>query len=167
MEIVTLGSGAGEKILHNKALPVKDINQEVIEFTQRMVEAMISGRGVGLAAPQVNDPRRIFVIRIEGEEPRVFINPEILETSLEETAYEEGCLSVPGVYDKIMRPAAVKVQAWNEKGKPFTLEAENFLARVIQHEYDHLQGVLFVDHLKDRRRKRVLKAYERLQGHAL
>lgn len=166
MDIVTVGAEA-EPILHKKAHPVADIDGGVSEFTQRMIGTMISGQGIGLAAPQVGDDRRIFVCRLEGEDPRVFINPEILETSLEEAEYEEGCLSVPGIYDKVVRPASVKVQAWNEKGKPFTLEAEGLLATVIQHETDHLNGVLFLDHLGDRRRRKILKAYYKRSGHTL
>ncbi len=90
----------------------------------------------------------------------MFINPDILETSLEEETLEEGCLSVPGVYTEIVRPASVRVQAWNEKGRPFTLSADGMLARVIQHELDHLNGVLFVDRLDAKKRKRLLASYD-------
>ena len=114
-----------------------------------------------LAAPQVGLPHRLFVIQIEGDKPRVFINPEIVETSLELDSFEEGCLSIPGVYADLDRPAAVRVQALNERGRRFTLEAEGFLARVVQHELDHLNGVLFTDRLPERSRDRLLKQYEK------
>ena len=101
---------------------------------------MKQGKGVGLAAPQVGIPRRFFVMQIDGDKQRVFVNPEIVETSMELDSFEEGCLSIPGVYADLDRPAEIRVQAWNERGRRFTLGADGFLARVIQHELDHLNG---------------------------
>jgi peptide deformylase len=121
-----------------------------------MTEALREGRGVGLAGPQVGLSRRIFVVHIEGDEPRAFINPSIIETSQETVKHEEGCLSVPGLWADVIRPRTVKVQAWNEKGRPFTLEADGILARVILHEYDHLEGILFIDRLPEQKRERLL-----------
>ena len=110
-----------------------------------MFEAMIEADGVGLAGPQAGISKRVFVVIADDDVRRVFINPQIISTSAEMCDYEEGCLSVPGVYENIQRPAKVTVQAFNEKGRPFTLEAEGLLARIIQHENDHLDGQLFID----------------------
>ena len=106
---------------------------------------MIAREGVGLAGPQVGKKLRIFIALADDKMRRVFINPQIISTSQELSDYEEGCLSIPGVYETIRRPMRVTVQALNEKGKPFTLEADGLLARIIQHEVDHLDGILFID----------------------
>ena len=157
LDIVTYGS----EILEKKAAPVTDINDEIRILAKAMLETL-AGRGVGLAAPQVGVPLRVFVSLVEGDKPRVFINPEIVLTSQEQIKIEEGCLSLPGLYVDVVRPELVKVQAWNEKGRPFTVERGDFLARVIQHEYDHLEGVLFVDRIKGLKRERALAQYRRL-----
>lgn len=137
----------GEEILRKVAEPVQmeEINDELRAFLDEMFETMIEADGVGLAGPQAGISKRLFVIIADDEVRRVFINPQIISTSSETCGYEEGCLSIPGVYEKIERPAKVTVQAFNEKGKPFTLEADGFLARIIQHEYDHLDGKVFID----------------------
>ncbi len=124
--------------------------------------AAMAGKGIGLAGPQVARSLRIFVTDVEGDKPRVFINPEIVLTSQEQVEYEEGCLSLPRLYLGVIRPRAVRVQAWNERGRPFTVETDGLLARVIQHEYDHLEGVLFIDRLKAAKRDRALAQYRRL-----
>jgi peptide deformylase len=151
----------GDEVLERKAEPVKDIDAAVRKLAEDMLETLV-GKGVGLAAPQVGVPLRIFVTLVDGDKPRVFINPEIVLTSQELATIEEGCLSLPGLYVDVVRPELVKVQAWNEKGRPFTIEDGGFLARVIQHEYDHLDGVLFVDRLKGLKRERALAQYRRL-----
>lgn len=157
MEILILGN----ETLRRKAEPFADIDAEAAKLAQNMLETMRNGRGVGLAGPQVGLLSRIFVIQVDGDIPRVFINPSIISTSGELAKYEEGCLSIPGMYADVVRPAAVTVQAWNERGRPFTLDAEGFLARVIQHEYDHLEGTLFIDHLSELKRKRLLSSFEK------
>jgi peptide deformylase len=156
LEILTIGN----EILTKKASPVMEFTDELASFINDMFEAMRIGRGIGLAAPQVGKSDRFFVTSLEQDKPRVFINPEIILTSPEEATYEEGCLSVPGLYARLKRPASVKIQAFNERGRPFTLDAEGLLARVIQHEFDHLNGVLFVDRLPPQVRERALKRYE-------
>jgi peptide deformylase len=155
LSIITIG----DPLLAKTSALVPDVDADVRRLVEQMFETM-GTRGIGLAAVQVGTPVRLFVTRAPRDGMRVFINPDILETSLEEEALEEGCLSVPGLYTEMVRPASVRVQAWNEKGRPFTLTADGMLARVIQHELDHLNGVLFVDRLDAKRRKRLLAAYD-------
>ena len=145
---------------------VPDFDGELQALVEQMIETMRAGKGIGLAAVQVGRLYRLFVTHVEGDKPRAFINPDILETSLEQVTLEEGCLSIPGVNADVVRPAAVRVQAWNEKGRPFSLDAEDLLARVIQHEMDHLNGVLFLDRIDPKKRERLLKAYERQTAEA-
>lgn len=137
----------GEPILREISEPVKpeEINDEFRAFINEMFEAMIQADGVGLAGPQAGILKRVFVAIADDNIRRVFINPQIIKTSEELCDYEEGCLSIPQVYESIRRPAKVTVQALNEKGKPFTLDADGLLARIIQHENDHLDGKLFID----------------------
>ncbi len=157
MEIVTIGN----QVLAEKAKPVEKIDADVVKLVKEMFEAMVAARGLGLAAPQVGKSIRLFVTAVDDDKPRAFINPEIVATSPEEVSLEEGCLSIPGVYKKVKRPAAVKIQAWNERGRPFTLEADDLLARVILHEFDHLNGVLFVDRLSASGKAKALEEYEK------
>jgi peptide deformylase len=157
LDIYTIGA----EVLREKALPIEHFDEELAMLVETMFETMKQGKGVGLAAPQVGLAKRLFVIKIDNDKPRVFINPEIVQTSVELESFEEGCLSIPGVYADLDRPAAVTVQAMNERGRRFTLGAEGFLARVIQHELDHLNGVLFTDRLPETSRDRLLKQYEK------
>lgn len=151
-----------DELLRAKSEPVEDIDGETKQLALDMIDTMHEGNGIGLAGIQVGVARRLFVVHVAKDTPRVFINPEILETSVEEVEYEEGCLSIPGIYADVRRSAAVKIQAWNERGKPFKLDADGLLARVILHEFDHLNGVLFLDYLSDRKRDKLLKQYDRM-----
>jgi len=157
MQIITLGN----ELLRQKAEKINKVNKEIADTAKQMLEIIKKEKGVGIAGPQIGFMKRIFVIHIEGDDERVFINPSILETSQETVKFEEGCLSVPGVYVDVVRSESVKIQAWNEKGKPFTLEASGLLARVIQHEYDHLEGVLFLDRVSELKRKKLVEKYEK------
>lgn len=134
--------------LREKARPVAQVTPEIVKLTEDMAETMYAAPGVGLAATQIGEPHRIFVIDIAGDdepsELRVFINPEILERS-GEIVWDEGCLSFPTVVEEITRAAKVKVRAIDAKGQTFELEAEGLLAVAIQHETDHLDGVLMID----------------------
>jgi len=141
MNIVTLGND----ILRAKAEPVKNIDGRTAKLAVDMLETLLAAKGLGLAGPQVGLGERIFVVHLGDDIPRIFINPEILEASPDLTKYEEGCLSVPGIWANVTRPGTVKIRAWNEKGKQFTMEADDLLARVIQHEFDHLNGTLIID----------------------
>ena len=157
MQLLTLGND----LLRQKALPIKNIGPEYIKIAEDLINALHAENGIGLAGPQVGLMQRIFAVHIDGDVPRIFINPSILETSQETLKYEEGCLSIPGVYTEVVRPESIKVQAWNEKGRPFTIEANDLLARVILHEYDHLEGVLFIDRIPERKREKILAKYEK------
>jgi len=157
MQIITLGN----ELLRQKAEKINKVNKEIVDTAKQMLEIIKKEKGVGIAGPQIGFMKRIFVIHIEGDDERIFINPSILETSQETVKFEEGCLSVPGVYVDVVRSESVKIQAWNEKGKPFTLEASGLLARVIQHEYDHLEGVLFLDRVSELKRKKLVEKYEK------
>jgi peptide deformylase len=157
MQILTLGN----ECLRRKALPVKEIGAEYIKISEDMIDALHEGKGIGLAGPQIGLNERIFVVHVESDIPRIFINPSIIETSQETVRYEEGCLSIPGIYTDVARPKTVKVQAWNEKGRPFTLEAAGLIARVILYEYDHLDGILFIDRISEEKRNRILAKIEK------
>ncbi len=150
----------GDPMLDRHSVVVPDINGDITSLVSEMFDAMDRGRGVGLAAVQVGKLFRLFVTRVPGDSPRVFINPDILETSIEMEPFEEGCLSIPGLYTDVIRPSPVRVQAWNLKGKPFSLSVDGYLARVIQHEYDHLNGILFIDRIDPKKKQRLLAGYE-------
>lgn len=135
----------GESVLREKAQPVAEVNDEIRQLAEDMFDTMIEADGVGLAAPQIGKSIRMFVLIADDDVRRVFINPQIIKTSEETGPYDEGCLSIPQVYETIERPLRVTVQATNEKGKNFTLEADGLLARIIQHENDHLDGIVFID----------------------
>lgn len=149
----------GNEILSRKSEPVSDFGPDFAAFVEELYTTMKEGRGVGLAAVQVGRLERVFVTGVEDDKLRVFANPELVFTSPDEVEYEEGCLSLPGLYTNVKRPEAVKIQAYNERGRPFTLEASGFLARVILHEYDHLNGILFIDRLPPHRKERALAQY--------
>jgi peptide deformylase len=136
--------------LRRKALPVEHITPEIHQLIDDMAETMYAAPGVGLAAPQIGESHRIFLVDIASEdEPSnllVFINPEIVDCSGEQ-AGQEGCLSFPSVTEEIKRKAKVTVRALDRQGKPFELQAEGLLSVAIQHENDHLDGVLMIDHM--------------------
>lgn len=153
----------GEDVLSQKAEPVKDFSDSLKTLALDMIETMHKADGVGLAAPQVGLSLRMFVTHVPEDDARVFVNPQILFTSQDTDKAEEGCLSLPGVWGEVERSRAVTVQAWNEKGKPFTIEATGYLARCIQHEYDHLDGKLFVDRMSEDKRERMIASYKKKQ----
>lgn len=152
----------GDPVLERKAEPITEFDAALSAVVEEMFEAMRRDRGVGLAAPQIGLSKRIFVTDVDADKKRVFINPEIIMTSQETVEYEEGCLSFPGLYFNVKRPESLKIQAFNEKGKPFTVEADGLLARVILHEYDHLEGTLFIERITPLRKERALLHYRKL-----
>jgi peptide deformylase len=149
----------GDPLLRKHSSVVADINGDIHSLVQEMVDTMSQAKGVGLSAVQVGRLLRLFVVRVPKDQPRAFINPDILETSIEQEPFEEGCLSIPGLYTDVVRSSSIRVQAWNAKGRPFTLTADGYLARVIQHEYDHLEGILFIDRVDTKKRQRLLVEY--------
>ncbi len=134
----------GDDVLAKNCKEVKEITPRIKELVEDMFETMYDANGVGLAAPQVGILKRIFVIDCTGEDPLVFINPEILETSGEQTGYE-GCLSIPGKSGVVTRPNYVKAKAMDLDGNEFVIEGEELLARAILHENDHLNGHMYVE----------------------
>jgi len=142
--------------LRKTAKRVEQVGEGTRKLVSDMAETMYAAPGVGLAATQVDVHEQVIVVDISEErnQMKVFINPEILASSGEEEC-EEGCLSVPGIYDKVRRAEKVTVCALDEKGKPFTLEAEGFLAVCIQHEMDHLRGKVFVEYLSQLKQIRI------------
>ena len=141
LDVVTLPSD----FLRQKSEPIQEVTDEIRTLIENMFETMYATEGVGLAAVQVGKLLRLFVLDDQAGHKMAFINPQIISTSNETCAIDEGCLSIPSVYESIVRPKKVTVQALNEKGKPFTVEADEYFARIIQHEYDHLDGILYID----------------------
>ena len=142
--------------LRKKAAEVKVVDDTIKKLVDDMLETMYEARGIGLAATQVNVHLRVIVIDVSEQKnsPMYFINPEITtKTGIEES--EEGCLSVPGFYEKVKRAEQIKVKALNKDGQPFELNADGILAVCIQHEMDHLEGKLFVDYISSLKRQRI------------
>jgi peptide deformylase len=143
--------------------PVKTVDAEVQKLIDDMFETMYEAPGIGLAAIQLGAPHRVVTMDLakkdEPPEPQVFINPEILSVSHEKATYEEGCLSIPEYYAEVERPAQVTVKYLDIKGKPQQVEATGLLATCLQHEIDHLNGVLFIDHISKLKRDRVVKKF--------
>ena len=138
-----------EKVLHKKLDPVENVTPEIKELVLEMKETMKTNDGVGLAASQVGKDFRIFVIDEElaemNEVSSVYINPEITDRSKDMGYMEEGCLSIPGYFKEVARSKKIRIKALDENGKKFKFKATGFLARVLQHEYDHLNGILIKD----------------------
>jgi peptide deformylase len=149
--------------LRLKSAPVDKIDDEVRRLADDMLETMYDAPGVGLAAIQIGEPRRLVTIdtakKDEERRPVVLVNPEIVWASEETSAYEEGCLSIPEYYEEVERPARVKFRYTDLDGKAVEVEADGLLATVVQHEIDHLDGVLFIDHLSRLKRERVVKKF--------
>ena len=145
----------GSTVLREKSAVVTEFNDELRDLAEQMFDAMLNGNGIGLAAPQVGVLKRFFVVCLADGVKRVFVNPNILETSVETAVKEEGCLSTRGIFHDVERPAKVRMQAQGLDGKAFTLDAADALARVIQHEIDHLDGVLYIDRIDARAREEI------------
>lgn len=143
--------------LRTKAKPVEVVDDQIRRLAADMLETMYAAPGIGLAASQVDRHIELIVMDLSEEknQPMVFINPKITPLTQDTQPYEEGCLSVPQIFDKVERAAQVKIEALDLDGKPFTLEADGLLAVCIQHEMDHLDGKLFVDYLSPLKRQRI------------
>jgi peptide deformylase len=148
--------------LHTVAKPVAVVDDRIRTLAADMIETMYESKGVGLAATQVNVHERVVVMDVSEEhnQPLVMINPELLWKSDERIKGEEGCLSVPGVFDNVERAAHIKIQALDAQGEMQTYEADGLMAVCIQHEMDHLNGKLFVDYLSTLKRERIRKKLE-------
>lgn len=143
--------------LHRAAEPVTVFDEALAQLIRDMAETMYEAPGIGLAATQVNVHRRVVVIDVSETKDalRVFVNPWIVAASAERKVYEEGCLSVPGIYDEVERPDLITVRALDERGHPFELQADGLLAVCIQHEIDHLNGKVFVQYLSRLKQSRI------------
>ncbi len=148
--------------LRNVAKPVSEVDDSVRKLIDDMFETMYDAPGIGLAAIQVNDPRRVIVVDTSEERnaPLALVNPQIVEKQGEEEM-DEGCLSVPGVYETVQRAEKVRVRALDRDGKQFEMDVDGLLAVCIQHEIDHLDGKLFVDYLSNLKRQRIRKKLEK------
>jgi peptide deformylase len=154
-----------DKRLRQVSEPVKKIDADIRRLVEDMFETMYEAPGIGLAAIQVGTPKRVVTMDLakkdDPKEPQVFLNPEIVWVSEDKATYEEGCLSIPEYYDEVERPAQVKVKYLDLEGAPHEIEASGLLATCLQHEIDHLNGVLFIDHLSKLKRDRVLKKFSK------
>ena len=157
-----------DKRLHKVAKPVAAVDDRIRKLVADMAETMYAAPGIGLAATQVDVHERVIVIDVSDarDDLRAFINPEIVWASDERKIAEEGCLSVPGIYDGVERSERVRVRALNEKGEPFELEADGLLAVCIQHEMDHLMGKVFVEYLSPLKQTRIKTKLKKL-AHAM
>ncbi|MDR6755104.1 peptide deformylase [Mycoplana sp. BE70] len=152
-----------DPILRQVSAPLETINDEARRLADDMLETMYDAPGIGLAAIQIGVPRRMLVLDVskDGEEktPLVFINPEIVQTSDALSVYEEGCLSIPDYYAEVERPATLTVRYLDRDGKEQTIDADGLLATCLQHEIDHLNGVLFIDHISKLKRDMVIRKF--------
>lgn len=154
----------GSEVLRRRAEEVADVDDDLRALIRDMYETMYEAEGIGLAAPQIGVPQRVIVVDVREEDstPMALINPRIIESSAGKEKAEEGCLSIPGVASIVERPAEVIVEATSEDGEPIRIEADGLLGRCLQHEVDHLDGVLFIDRLSALKRNMVLKKYRNL-----
>lgn len=154
--------------LHKVAAPVQQVDDRIRQLVRDMAETMYDAPGVGLAATQVDVHERVVVIDVseDGNELHVLINPEITWLSEDKQVYEEGCLSVPGVYDEVERSARIHVRALNEQGESFEFDAEGLLAVCVQHELDHLLGKVFVEYLSVLKQNRIRTRLRKQQREA-
>ena len=155
----------GDPVLRQKAESLGEVDAETRRLIQDMFETMYEADGVGLAAPQVGVSQRVIVIdpHEQGMKPFGLINPVILQSAKEVERGEEGCLSIPGLKDIVERPAGVVVEGLDADGQPLHIEAEGLLARVLQHEIDHLDGILFPDRLSPLKRNMLLKRWQKVK----
>jgi peptide deformylase len=167
LEILTLP----DPILRQKSAAVEDVTDATRRFMDAMLKTMYEAPGIGLAAIQIGVPKRIVTMDLskkdEDKAQRVFINPEIVWSSDEQNVHEEGCLSIPEFYEEVERPAQVRVAYLDLDGKPQELEAGGLLATCLQHEIDHINGVLFIDHISKLKRDRITKKFTKVAKRAV
>jgi peptide deformylase len=155
-----------DPLLRQLSKPLERVDDSLRKLADDMLETMYDAPGIGLAAIQIGEPLRMLVIDLAKEDekpaPQVFINPEVLESSDERSVYEEGCLSIPDYYAEVERPASVRVKFLDRDGKEQEVTADGLLATCLQHEIDHLNGVLFIDHISKLKRDMVVKKFKKL-----
>lgn len=155
-----------DPVLRQKSQAVERFDDELGAFARDMLETMYDAPGIGLAAIQVGVPRRLLVVDVAGKEeepaPQIFINPEIVARSDAPGVYEEGCLSIPDYYAEVERPASVTIRYQDLAGESRQVEADGLLATCLQHEIDHLDGVLFIDHISKLKRDMVIRKFTKL-----
>ncbi len=155
-----------DPILRQKSAPIERVDEDLRKFAGQMLETMYEAPGIGLAAVQVGEPRRMLVIDLAKEDepkaPHVFINPEIVDSSSGRSVYEEGCLSIPETFAEVERPAEVTVSYIDLDGNKQEMHASGLMATCLQHEIDHLNGVLFIDHISRLKRDMVIKKFRKL-----
>lgn len=159
----------GDPVLRKEATEVEEITDEVRRLVEDMFETMYHAEGVGLAAPQIGISKRIFVIDVRDEEDAeggryALINPEIVAFSKDLEKSSEGCLSIPGLEEIVERPSAVRVRALDLDGNEIEIEGDELLGRALQHEFDHLNGILFLDRISPLKRKLAIKKWQKLQA---
>jgi peptide deformylase len=158
--ILTVADPKDTAVLKQVSAPVAEVTDEVRALADDMLETMYAAPGIGLAAAQIGELRRMFVMDLADKDsppaPRVFINPEVTWSSEERSTYEEGCLSIPDIYDGVERPSRVRVRFQDREGKVVEEEAEGLYATCFQHELDHCNGVLFLDYLSRLKRDRAI-----------
>jgi len=159
----------GDKILRKKVNKVEEVDNDTIELIKNMFDTMNNANGIGLAANQVGANKKLFIVDLtkvedyENSDPMVFINPNIVKRSEDQTVFEEGCLSIPDIRGDVERPEAITIEYQDAELKEQTMDADNLLARVIQHEYDHVLGILFTDLVDDEMKKRFKKPLHRIR----
>jgi peptide deformylase len=169
LPVITVAEPKELALLKSPAEPVAAVDDELRRFMDDMLATMYDAHGIGLAANQVGVLKRVVVMDLKAGDseaepaPRFYVNPEIVWKSEETAPYEEGCLSIPGVYDEVVRPSKVRVRYLDYQGQPQEEEAEGLFAVCIQHEIDHLNGVLFIDYLSRLKRERAIARVKRDQ----
>lgn len=152
-----------DPVLRQVSAPIEQVDEAVRKLSDDMLETMYDAPGIGLAAIQVGIPKQLLVIDLskedEEKQPQIFINPKILKSSDERSTYEEGCLSIPDYYAEVERPSRITVKYLDISGKEQIIEAEGLLATCLQHEIDHLNGVLFIDYISRLKREMVIKKF--------
>jgi peptide deformylase len=155
-----------DPVLKLVSKPIERVDAQVLKLADDMLETMYDAPGIGLAAIQIAEPLRMLVIDLaKGDDekvPQIFINPDILWVSDERSVYEEGCLSIPDYYAEVERPASVRIKYIDRAGTQQEIEADGLLATCLQHEIDHLNGVLFIDHISKLKRDRVIKKFGKI-----
>ncbi|STO30995.1 Peptide deformylase [Fusobacterium necrogenes] len=157
----------GDSVLREVAKEIEKVDDEILEILDNMVETMYASKGVGLAAPQVGISKRMFVCDQGDGVIRKIINPIITPITEEVIDFEEGCLSVPGIYKKVQRPQRIKIEYLNEKSEKIIEEVEGFLAVIMQHEFDHLEAILFVDKVSPIAKRMINKKLQMLKKETL